>query len=818
MNTKILILQNIIQLLFLIFTHNFLFGQCNQPTTNVLDLEETDGVKIVGTEDYEKLGFTVNEVGDFNGDGFNDFMIGAIQSYPNSYNEPGKVYVIFGTGNNLSSSFKLSDINGSNGFIIYGNKPTGDLGVSINSLGDINDDGFDDIIMATGTAAAGPLSEGDICVIYGTNNVYENGLHLNDINGENGFIITREYEYSYFGRALGKGGDVNNDGINDIILGNPSGFVHIIYGNTNGFSEIIDVDNLDENVGFTIKGKYQQRFWWAVDIVDDVNGDGISDILVGAPNYGLADDEQGWGACYVIFGKNGNFPNLIDVADLNGENGFLLVGEKHATGISVHGIGDFNIDGVNDFIVRSDGSDKNGVVIFGRTDGFPEKVLVSELGFGEGFDVSSFDLGYYNRYGLRGVSDINNDGIKDLLLGNFTDDEVYVLLGGHPPYATVVQLDLLDGTERFKYKSNNDFFGYAVDGIGDINGDGIGDIVVGAYSHSSDGFDDNGAVYVIYGKCCITYFEDFDGDGLGNPDVTTGSCQQPEGFIDNADDTNDDCIGFSDECGVCGGTGIPEGECDCNGALPLIWYEDFDGDGLGNLESTILSCEQIEGYVSNSDDDCDELDDECGVCDGPGIPEGYCDCTTPIPAWFFDNDGDGLGGDIFIFSCEQPVGTVNNSNDDCDGEFDVCGVCNGNSIITQNCDCQQMILWFADIDGDGLGNPAIFINSCTQPLGYVSNNFDDFEGFITSNETISDIEYMTIFPNPVYEALNIKINQLNTPSSIRIFNISGQLMIQKSISYYSTSHQINTSDLDSGMYILEIETLNKTYIQKIIVK
>ena len=93
-----------------------------------------------------------------------------------------------------------------------------------------------------------------------------------------------------------------------------------------------------------------------------------------------------------------------------------------------------------------------------------------------------------------------------------------------------------------------------------------------------------------------TWFEDLDGDGSGNPAETIIACEPPTGYVDNSDDTDDSCDGVVDECGVCNGSGA------------ATWYQDVDGDGLGNPDVSVTDCDQPEGYVDNADDDNDALE------------------------------------------------------------------------------------------------------------------------------------------------------------------------------------------------------------------
>ena len=140
------------------------------------------------------------------------------------------------------------------------------------------------------------------------------------------------------------------------------------------------------------------------------------------------------------------------------------------------------------------------------------------------------------------------------------------------------------------------------------------------------------------------WYQDADEDGLGNPEVSQESCDQPDGYVSNSDDTDDTCVGMIDECGICEGQGA------------FVWYQDADEDGLGNPDVSEEACDQPDGYVSNSDDTddtCVGMIDECGICEGQGAS-----------VWYQDADEDGLGNpDVSEEACDQPDGYVSNSDD-----------------------------------------------------------------------------------------------------------------------------------------------------------
>jgi hypothetical protein len=199
------------------------------------------------------------------------------------------------------------------------------------------------------------------------------------------------------------------------------------------------------------------------------------------------------------------------------------------------------------------------------------------------------------------------------------------------------------------------------------------------------------------------FYADADDDGLGDPAVSMQGCDAPDGFVDNANDAEPRCqTNNTDECGVCAGAG------------PRTWYGDADGDGLGDPHTTRAACGQPQGFVANHDDaqpDCATNDtDVCGVCHGPGRH-----------AYYVDLDGDGLGDPATrVFQCQRPGGGnfVDNGDDPepacATNDTDECGVCAGTGPST----------WYADTDGDGLGDPAVSRRACHRPNGYVANHDD----------------------------------------------------------------------------------------------
>ena len=192
-----------------------------------------------------------------------------------------------------------------------------------------------------------------------------------------------------------------------------------------------------------------------------------------------------------------------------------------------------------------------------------------------------------------------------------------------------------------------------------------------------------------------TFYADADGDGAGDPGVSTLGCEPSAGFVDNDDDCDDtDAAVGPNATEVCN-----EIDDDCDGTIDEddaadapTWYEDADGDAYGNPDSTSVSCEADAGWVGN-DDDCDDT---------------YAD-LNPDTTWWVDSDGDGYGNpDISVQSCEQPSSFVDDDSDcdDADAELN------------------PDTVWYEDADSDGYGDSASTTAQCEQPSGYTADATD----------------------------------------------------------------------------------------------
>ncbi|WP_195910111.1 integrin alpha, partial [Bathymodiolus azoricus thioautotrophic gill symbiont] len=214
----------------------------------------------------------------------------------------------------------------------------------------------------------------------------QQGVSMKDMH--HGFIINGEAAGDQSGRSVSNAGDVNGDGLDDLIVGawyaDPSGKLsagksYVVFGKANGstinLSAIADASN--PTGGFVINGEAAYDWsGWSVSSAGDVNGDGLDDLIVGA-SYADPSGKPGAGKSYIVFGKaNSSAINLSAIADAsNPTGGFVINGEATGdrSGFSVSSAGDVNGDGLDDLIVGASGADPSNkssagksYVVFGK--------------------------------------------------------------------------------------------------------------------------------------------------------------------------------------------------------------------------------------------------------------------------------------------------------------------------------------------------------------------------------------------------------------------------------------------------------------------
>ncbi|MEM6829056.1 MAG: putative Ig domain-containing protein [Bacteroidota bacterium] len=487
------------------------------------DLDGTNGFHFFGEEGGELSPSFVGPAGDLNGDGIDDIVIGT--QYSNYNGTAGAAFVVFGKegASAFEANMKFSELDGTNGFRFVGENAYDNLGVSVSTAGDVNNDGIDDLIIGANFASPDSRSlAGETYVVFGkaATEEFEEEIVPADLNGTNGFRIQGANNSDQSGRSVSGAGDINGDGIDDLIIGAiVANKAHIVFGGDT-FAPSLDLADLDGTDGFTILsgGNLFPQLGGAVSTAGDVNGDGIDDFIMGAR---LADQNAGnAGASCVVFGKTEAFENELDIDDLDGTDGFILTGENAGdnSGSAVSKAGDVNNDGIDDLLIGAMNSDPNGnasgttYIVFGKPEdeAFEDEVVLADLNGSDGFKVLGEDPGDRSGHSVSRAGDVNNDGIDDFIIGAYHADTngtnagtTYVLFGKAETdtFEEDINLTELASTDGFKLfgEQDSDRSGQSVSGAGDVNGDGIDDFIVGANFFDAN-TNTTGGIYVVFGR------------------------------------------------------------------------------------------------------------------------------------------------------------------------------------------------------------------------------------------------------------------------------------------------------------------------------
>lgn len=382
----------------------------------------------------EQLGGSVHGAGDVNNDGYDDLIIGSIAA--NGF--AGKAVVLSGADGTVLYTFQ-------------GDAETDYLGCSVSGGGDVNNDGFDDVIVGAFGDDNNDFDTGSARVFSGAD-----GSVLYTFNGDTSGCL--------FGSTVSDTGDVNHDGFDDVIVGaygddtngEDAGVIKVFSGANGSVLHVFHGDSAFDLFGFAVSG------------AGDVNGDGFDDFIVGASGV-----NGGVGRAIVYSGANGSV-----LRTFNGAGAFDYFGA------SVSGAGDVNNDGFDDVICSAPYADagdiNNGIVrVFS---GFDGSVLHTFSG------AATDQLGIK----VGGAGDVDGDGFDDVICG-----APYSSINGvESGYARVYSGASGATLRTYTGDSGPDTFGTSVGSAGDVNHDGLVDLIMGAPRDSGNGLD-SGYVFIV---------------------------------------------------------------------------------------------------------------------------------------------------------------------------------------------------------------------------------------------------------------------------------------------------------------------------------
>ncbi len=494
------------------------------------ELDGNDGFAMRGINAGDEAGYSVSAAGDVNNDGYADILIGAHAADPGGVSDAGETYLIFGKSESFGEVVDLGSLDGTDGVVFEGIGPDDRSGLSVSTAGDVNGDGYVDILI--GAYGAGSYT-GETYLVFGKASGFTPSINLGDLDETDGFVFDGIDAGDYSGYSVTTAGDVNGDGYSDILIGAHTadaggiigaGETYVVFGKVESFGERFDLSGLDGSNGFILEGSGAHDYsGFSVSTAGDINGDGFADMLIGA-FYADPGGNNYSGETYVVFGKASGFASNVQLGSLDGSNGFVLEGidELDMSGSSISTAGDVNGDGYDDILIGAYGADPGGItgagetyVVFGKGDSFHATVDLSGLDGTNGFVLQGIDAYDRSGFSVSTAGDVNGDGYSDILIGAYLADpggvsgegETYVVFGKESDFHASVLLSSLEDSDGVILEGGEagDNSGFSVSTAGDVNGDGYADILIGAKNADPGGVMGAGEAYLVYGR-------DFTGD------------------------------------------------------------------------------------------------------------------------------------------------------------------------------------------------------------------------------------------------------------------------------------------------------------------
>jgi len=461
--------------------------------TNLSDVDAS----FLGEVEQDAAGKSVSMVGDVNGDGFDDLLIGADYNDDSGF-YAGKAYLIFGKKYGWNMDTFLNDADAS-----FTGTESENLGQTVAGAGDVNGDGFDDFMIAVrGYNMINKLA-GKVYLFLGRRSGWSRNMKATTADA----TFLGEAKDDFAGWSLDGAGDVNGDGFDDILIGAPgptserrTGKTYLIFGKASGWSHNTSLFFAD---AYYQGGGSGDSSGTSVAGAGDVNGDGFDDFLIGSPYNDETPNDSG--QAYLIFGKGDGWSrdNHLSVS------GASFRGEDHGdfAGGAVGGAGDVNGDGFDDILIGAGRAEAGGEITTGQaylflggSEGWQMDISLTEA------DASFLGEDKHDWAGdeVCGAGDINGDGYDDFLVGAYANEggygtkggQTYLILGKRTGWSINQSLSLADAS--FLGERDNDNAGQSISGGGDINGDGYDDILIGAPGNDEFGGDWRGQIYVIF--------------------------------------------------------------------------------------------------------------------------------------------------------------------------------------------------------------------------------------------------------------------------------------------------------------------------------
>jgi hypothetical protein len=397
-----------------------------------------------------QFGFAVGTAGDVNGDGYSDVIVGAL-FFDNGETDEGRAFVYHGAADVLALTHVWE---------AHSDQSFADFGHALASAGDVDGDGYGDVIVGAPNYNSGQFNEGRALVYRGTPAGVATSASWHVDSNQVG---------AYLGESVASAGDVNGDGYSDVIVGAPfhdadtvGGRAFVYHGSSSGLATTYAWAGQADLPDCVYGSK--------VACAGDVNGDGYSDVIVGAYGYGT----PSYGRAFVYLGSSTGLATTPSWTADSGQQGAGF-------GVAVSTAGDVNGDGFSDVIVGAWAHD-NGETSEGRA--FVYLGSHSGLSTTPAWTAESNEVGGTLGRDATTAGDVNGDHYSDVIVscrgcsnGEHAEGVAFVYLGSSAGLSTTP--DWTGETNQI----NAGFSGIAVASAGDVNGDGFSDVVFGASAY-----------------------------------------------------------------------------------------------------------------------------------------------------------------------------------------------------------------------------------------------------------------------------------------------------------------------------------------------
>ena len=449
-------------------------------------------IHIFGDDESDMSGSSVSPAGDVNGDGYDDFLIGAHNASPAGGAGAGETYLVFGHSGPWSDIDFNAAVPSSTAIRVYGDDEGDYSGFSVSSAGDVNADGYDDFLIGAHWAdPAGGSRAGETYLVFGHGGAWSDIDFNGAVAPSTAVRILGDDESDMSGASVSSAGDVNADGYDDFLIGAPlgdpaggdgAGEAYLVFGHAGAWSDIDFNSAVPAGTAIRILGDDQgDESGWSVSWAGDVNADGYDDVLMGASGGDPVGGDEA-GEAHLVFGHGGAWLDIDFNSPVSPSTAIRISGddEDDHCGVSVSSAGDVNNDGYDDVLIGALDADPAGgseagetYLLFGHSGEWSDIDFNGAVRLSAALRIFGDDEGDRSGWCVSSAGDVNNDGYDDVLIAAYraepaggTDAGESYLVFGRPTRAFNDRTDVSAGNGARNMVS------------ADFNGDGRTDLAV----------------------------------------------------------------------------------------------------------------------------------------------------------------------------------------------------------------------------------------------------------------------------------------------------------------------------------------------------